>query len=76
MGPLFVIGLYALVGLHVYGYFEVILFVLKKRLGTPFGLVWCAIGLSLLYNILFNHFFATFIKAGSPTDLKVTIGSD
>ncbi len=69
---MFVLGFYFLAGLHVYGYFTVILYVLKKRLGTFFGLVWCAIGLSLLYNVFFNHFFATFIKPGSPLDLKVS----
>jgi hypothetical protein len=73
LGPLFVIGFYGLLGLHVYGYFEVVMFVIKRRLGTTFGLLWIAIGLSLLYNIIFNHFFACFIKAGSPLDLKVFI---
>lgn len=71
VGPLFVIGFYFLVGLHVYGFFTVILFVLRKRLGTFFGLIWCAIGLSLLYNVVYNHFFAAIIKPGSPLDLKV-----
>ena len=71
MGPLFVMGLYFLVGLHVYAYFEVVLHVLKRRLGVGFGLVWCAIGLSLVYNVVFNHFMATIIKPGGPSDLKV-----
>ncbi len=71
LGPLFVLGFYFLLGLHVYAYFTVVLFVLRKRLGTIFGLIWVAIGLSLVYNIAFNHFFATFIKAGGPLDLKV-----
>ena len=71
MGPLFVLGFYALLGLHVYAYFEVIIFVLKKRLGTPFGLVWIAIGLIILYNVAYNHFFASIIKPGGPLDLKV-----
>lgn len=71
MGPLFVLGFYGLLGLHIYGYFTVILFVLKKRLGTLFGLVWVAIGLTLVYNISYNHLLATLIKPGSPTDLKV-----
>jgi len=66
-------GFYALLGLHVYGYFIVIMNVLKKRLGTTFGLIWVAIGLALLYNIIYNHFFATVIKAGSPQDLKVRL---
>lgn len=71
-GPLFVVGFYVLIGLHVHAFFTVILLVLKKRLGTVFGLIWVSIGLSLLYNILYNHFFATFIKPGGPKDLKVT----
>ena len=62
-----------MLGLHVYSFFTVVLFVIKKRLGTMFGLVWVAIGLSLLYNILFNHFFATIIKPGNPKSLKVII---
>jgi hypothetical protein len=44
---------------------------LKKRLGTPFGLLWVAIGLAIAYNVAYNHFFATIIKPGSPKDLKV-----
>jgi hypothetical protein len=77
MGPLFVIGFYILLGLHVYSYFDVVLFVLKKRLGTTFGLIWVAIGLIIVYNVAYNHFFATFIKPGGPSDLKVNfmIGS-
>lgn len=72
LGPLFVLGFYALLGLHVYSYFTVVLYVIKKRLGTVFGLIWVGIGLALVYNIAFNHFFATFIKPGGPKDLKVT----
>lgn len=72
MGPLFVIGFYFLLGLHVYSYFTVILTVLKKRLGVVFGMVWVSIGLVIVYNIAYNHFFATFIKPGGPSDLKVS----
>lgn len=71
MGPFFVIGFYFLLGLHVYAYFTVILTVLKKRLGVEFGIVWVAIGLIIVYNIAYNHFFATIIKPGGPSDLKV-----
>jgi hypothetical protein len=71
MGPLFVIGFYLLLGLHVYAYFTVVLTVLKKRLGGEFGLVWVGIGLIIVYNISYNHFFATIIKPGGPSDLKV-----
>ncbi len=62
-------GLYILVGVHTYAFFNVIAPVLRKRLGIPFGLLWCAIGLSLLYNICFNHFFAMIIGPGCPKDL-------
>ncbi len=34
MGPLFIVAFYCLVGLHLYAYFTVVLFVLRKRLGT------------------------------------------
>lgn len=72
MGPLFVVGFYLLLGLHVYAYFTVILTVLRKRLGTAFGLTWVAIGLALVYNIAYNHLFATIVKPGGPADLKVS----
>lgn len=70
LGPLFVAGFYGLMGLHVYAYFDVVLWVLKKRLGTEFGIIWVSIGLSLVYNVAFNHLCAVFIKPGSPKDLK------
>lgn len=70
LGPLFIIAFYALVGLHLYAYFMVVLFVLRKRLGTFFGLTWVGIGLCILYNICFNHTLAAFIKPGSPADLR------
>lgn len=70
LGPLFCIGLYVLVGMHVYAYFTIILFVLRKRLGTLFGLTWVSIGLVILYNLLYNHFLAMFIKPGGPADLR------
>jgi hypothetical protein len=76
MGPLFVLGFYILLALHVYAFFAVILTVLRKRLGTEFGIIWVAIGLILVYNIAYNHFFATIIKPGGPEDLKVIIIED
>ena len=69
LGAALALGLYVLVFVHAYAFFEVIAIVLKKRVGTPFGLVWCGIGLCLLYNILFNHFLAMMVKPGSPQDL-------
>ena len=63
-------GLYVLLGLHVHAYFQVIAPVLKKRVGTQLGLTWCAIGLCLLYNIIFNHFFAMTVRPGNPKDLE------
>jgi hypothetical protein len=38
-------------------------------LGVFFGLVWISIGISLVYNIVFNHFWAMVIKPGGPKDL-------
>jgi len=63
------IATYVILTLHVYGFFAVIARVIKKRLGVFFGLVWISIGLSLLYNIVFNHFFAMIIKPSGPRDL-------
>jgi hypothetical protein len=40
-----------------------------KRLGTEFALVWTGIGLTLCYNICFNHLMAMLLKPGSPKDL-------
>lgn len=75
-GPLFVLFFYFLVCLHVYAHFSVTLFVLKKRLGAGFGLVWVAIGAALFYNVLYNHFFAMIVKPGGPRDLKVRSMND
>ncbi len=70
LGPSLVLGLYVLLVVHVHAFFWVILPLLKKRLGI-FGLVWIAIGLSLLYNIVYNHLMAVFIKPSGPKDLKL-----
>ena len=70
VGPFFVLALYFLLGLHVYAYFKVILVSLKALIGVPMTLIWAGIGLTLVYNILFNHFLAVIIKPGSPGDLK------
>jgi hypothetical protein len=63
---------YALVGVHLWAWSEVVLVVLRKRLGVTFGLIWVGIGTALLYNVLYNHFFAMIIKPGSPQGLRVT----
>ena len=55
--------------LNVYGYFKVVAVLLKKRLGVFFGLVWIGIGITLVYNIVFNHFWTMVIRPGSPKDL-------
>lgn len=60
---------YVILFTHIYGFFTVIAFILKKRLGVFFGLTWISIGLSLVYNIVFNHFWAMVIKPGGPRDL-------
>lgn len=68
LGPCLVVGLYLLVGLQVYAYFTVITPLLKNRIGTGFGLIWIVVGLSLVYNIVFNHFMAVMLKPGGPKD--------
>lgn len=71
-GPVFIVSFYALLAVHMYSYTEVILFVLRKRLGTIFGILWVGIGVMIVYNIVYNHFFAMVVKPGSPSDLKVS----
>ena len=66
MGPVLVISLYLIVGLHLYAYLWFIMKVLPKRLGTEFAYLWAAIGLILVYNIVYNHFLASVIKPGGP----------
>ena len=60
---------YLILSAHIYGYFLVVAPLLKKRLGVAFGLLWIAIGMTLIYNIVFNHFWAMFIRPGNPQDL-------
>jgi len=69
VSPILTLSVYGLVGIHVYGWLVVNAFLVQKRLGTFFGVVWVAIGLSLVYNIVFNHFCCTFIKPGCFEDL-------
>ena len=71
LGPVLVLGLYAILLLHIYVFFWMIVPLLRKRLGIAFGLIWCAIGLSLVYNITFNHLMAVFIKPTGPKELKM-----
>jgi len=69
VGLVFCAVTYIILSVHVYAFFAVIAMVIKKRLGVFFGLVWISIGIALLYNIIFNHFWAMVIKPGSPKDL-------
>lgn len=71
LGMLLVTFTYVILILHTYAYFAVILHVLKRRLGVFFGLLWVAIGISLMYNIVFNYFWACILKPGGPQDLKL-----
>jgi len=69
IGLLFIMGTYFILSMHTVAFFQVICVVLKKRLGVIFGLTWIAIGVSLMYNIVFNHFWAMVIKPGGPKEL-------
>ena len=70
LGPCLVIALYLIVAVHFYAYVTIISPLLKKRIGTTLGLIWISVGLALVYNIVFNHFLATVVKAGGPSDLR------
>jgi hypothetical protein len=69
LGFFLCLSVYVLLSIHIYAFFAVIARVLKKRLGVLFGLVWIAIGMSLVYNLVFNHFWSMIIKPGGPRDL-------
>jgi hypothetical protein len=71
LGPTLAVSLYVVLGLHVHAFFWIIVPLLKKRLGTVLGMVWVAIGLMLLYNIVFNHIMAMLIKPSGPRSLKM-----
>ena len=70
LGLSLVCGLYFLVGLHFETYIRIISPLLKKRFGTELGLIWTVVGLVIVYNIVYNHFFAMILKPGSPSDLR------
>ena len=70
MGPALSGAVYIIVGLHMYAYLWYIMQVLPKRLGFEFAYLWAAIGLILVYNIVYNHFLAAVIKPGCPKDLR------
>jgi len=74
LGPALCTGLYIIVYMHAKCYFQYILPLLPSRLGIELSLLWTAIGLTILYNICFNHFLAMTIKPGSPRDLLKTEG--
>jgi len=61
--------LYYLIYMHFEAYMFTISGVLVKRLGTEFALIWTCVGLTLVYNITFNHLMAMLLKPGSPADL-------
>lgn len=65
------LALYAIIGVHFYAFVVVICPLIKGRMGTELGLVWIAVGLSLCYGIVFNHFWAMVIKPGSTKDQKI-----
>ena len=67
-GFILTLGLYALIGVHFYAFIEVVCPLIKKRLGAELGMTWLAVGLILLFNIVFNQFWARVIKPGSPRD--------
>lgn len=70
LGPICILTLYALLALNCYTYFVYISFALHRRIGLYPSMAWFAIGLTILFNVVFNHTLATLIKPGSPTDLR------
>merc|ERR1719253_1472564 len=70
LGVILVLAFYLLMSMECYAFFGIIVPLLKKRLGTYLGLVWIVVGLSLLYNLIWNHILAVCVKPGSVSDLK------
>lgn len=70
LGPIMVFGLYLLLGLHVYTCFVYLFALLGKRIGSWQSICWEAIGLVILYNIIYNHILATIVKPNGPRDLR------
>lgn len=46
--------------------------IMKRRLGLPFSMLWTAVGAIIGFNVIFNHFMATVVKANGPAE-QVTI---
>ena len=70
VGLTLVVGLYAIIAVHFYAFILVICPLLKSRLGTELGMLWITVGLVLLFNIVFNHFWAMVLKPGSSKDQR------
>ena len=66
-----VTGLYSIIGFHFWTFINLISPLLKKRFGTELGLLWTVVGLVLVFNIVYNHFFAMILKPGNPRDLRM-----
>ena len=64
------LGLYVLLGLHIYSVLVYISPGLFKRIGTGMTLFWEAVGIILVYNIVFNHLLAVIVKPGGCKDLR------
>ena len=69
LGAVFGVALYALVAVHTYAFFSCVVPALRKRMGKALTIAWCAVGLTILYNLCFNHFFAMVTRPGSPKAL-------
>ena len=72
LGPSMLVYFYVCMAWQMWCTITIMVGPLKRRLGTPFFLVWIGIGFILYYNILYNHFHATIVKPGSPKDIKKT----
>lgn len=70
LGPVFIIIFYDLVALNLYALFRLLGGVLITRIGLWPALCWQAIGLIIIYNIVFNHILACIIKPNGPKELR------
>lgn len=70
VGFILVISVYVIIGLHVYTVLVYVSPALFKRMGCNLTNIWLMVGTILLYNIVFNHLLAWFVKPGSNKDLR------
>src|SRR3569623_425895 len=69
LGPILIIALFGLVGVVTYSYFIDVLPIITPYYGNFHCLPYTAIGLFILFNILFNYIMCVIVGPGHPPDI-------